>query len=88
MTSDLATVPQLGNLPDLPERDRGVAEAVASGLRDVKAANIRRSYASAWSRFQEWAVADMQKANNPARTRWSPRPSGDGATGLRLLGNL
>ena len=56
MTTDLAAVPQLRNLLDLPERDCGTAEA----------------------------VADMQKANNPVRTRWSPRPSRDGATGFRL----
>ncbi len=37
MTTDLAVVRQLRNTPDLPERDRGAAEAVAAGLRDAKA---------------------------------------------------
>ena len=57
MTSDLATVQQLHNPLELSERDREAAEAVASGLRDAKAANTRRSYASAWSLFQGWAEA-------------------------------
>ena len=57
MTTDLATVHQLTGLPDLAERDRDAAEAVASGLRDAKAENTRRSYASAWRRFQAWADA-------------------------------
>ena len=57
MTTDLATVQQLHNPLELSERDREAAEAVASGLRDAKAANTRRSYASAWRLFQEWAEA-------------------------------
>ena len=47
MTTDLATVPQLRNAPDLSERDRDATRAVASGLRDAKADNIRRACASA-----------------------------------------
>ena len=42
MTTDLATVQQLHNPLELSERDREAAEAVASGLRDAKAANTRR----------------------------------------------
>ena len=57
MTTYLATVQQLHNPLELSERDREAAEAVASGLRDAKAANTRRSYASAWRLFQEWAEA-------------------------------
>ena len=57
MTTDLATAQRLPGTPDLAERDREAAEAGASGLRDAKAANTRRSYASAWHRFQEWAEA-------------------------------
>ena len=37
MATDLAVVQQLHNTLDLPERDRGAAEAVAAGLRDAKA---------------------------------------------------
>ena len=37
MTTDLAVVQQLQSTLDLPERDRGAAEAVAAGLRDAKA---------------------------------------------------
>ena len=48
---------QLHNTPALPERDRGVAEAVAAGLRDAKAENTRRAYASAWRQFRTWAEA-------------------------------
>ena len=43
VTADLAAVPQLHNALDLPERDRGAAEAVAAGLRDAKAGNTRRA---------------------------------------------
>ena len=57
MTTDLATAQRHPGTPELSERDREAAEAVASGLRDAKAANTRRSYASAWHRFQEWAEA-------------------------------
>ena len=57
MTSDLATIPELRDPLQLPERDREAAEAVASGLRDAKADNTRRAYASAWQRFQAWADA-------------------------------
>ena len=31
------------------------AEAVATGLRNSKADNTRRGYASAWCRFEQWA---------------------------------
>ena len=48
MTTDLAVVQQLHITPDLPERDRGAAEAVAAGLRDAEAGNTRRAYSSAW----------------------------------------
>ena len=34
MTTDLAVVQQIHNTLDLPERDRGAAEAVAAGLGD------------------------------------------------------
>ena len=37
MTTGLAVAQQLRNTPDLAERDRGAAEAGASGLRDAKA---------------------------------------------------
>ena len=57
MTTDLATVPDLRESLELSGRDREAAEAVASGLRDAKAENTRRSYASAWRRFQAWADA-------------------------------
>ena len=57
MTTDLATVPELRESLELSGRDREAAEAVAAGLRDAKAENTRRSYASAWRRFQAWADA-------------------------------
>ena len=57
MTSDLAAVQQLPGLPDLAERDREAAQAVASGLRDAKAGTTLRVYGSAWQQFQAWAVA-------------------------------
>ena len=57
MTTDLAVVQQLQSTVDLPERDRGAAEAVAAGLRDAKAGNTRRAYSSAWQQFRTWAEA-------------------------------
>ena len=58
MTSDLAIIQQIpAGRPDLAERDQDAAQAVASGLRDAKAATTRRAYASAWLRFQAWAEA-------------------------------
>ena len=57
MTTDLASVPELRESLELSGRDREAAEAVASGIRDAKAENTRRSYASAWRRFQAWADA-------------------------------
>ena len=55
MTIDQATVSQLHNSLELSQHDREAAQAVASGLRDAKADNTRRAYASAWQRFQAWA---------------------------------
>ena len=43
MTTDLPVVQQLRNTVDLPERDRGAAEAVSAGLGDAKAGNTRRA---------------------------------------------
>ena len=57
MTSDLVTIRQIHNPLELTERDHEAAQAVASGLRDAKADNTRRAYASAWMRFQAWAAA-------------------------------
>ena len=38
----------------LSARDEEAAQAVAAGLRDAKAANTRRVYASAWHEFNVW----------------------------------
>ena len=57
MTSDLVTIRQIHNPLELTERDCEAAQAVASGLRDAKADNTRRAYASAWLRFQASAEA-------------------------------
>ena len=47
--------------------DREAAEAVASGLRDAKAENTRRSYASAWRRFLGWADPCGHRTPPPSR---------------------
>ena len=67
MTTDLATVPELRESLELSACDREAAEAVASGLWDAKAENTRRSYVSAWRRFQAWA--------DPGGHRTPPAPS-------------
>ena len=47
MISDLAAVQQLPGQPELTERNRGAAEAVASDLRVAKAGTTLRVYPSA-----------------------------------------
>ena len=68
MTTYLATDPQIHDSLDLGSSDYEAAQAVASGLRDAKADNTRRAYASSWRRFQEWADAGGH------RGRCRPRP--------------
>ena len=41
---------------ELSTSDQGAAQAVADGLRDAKATNTRRAYASAWKTFHNWTV--------------------------------
>ena len=53
MTTDLATSDRPHDSLELAESDRDAA--VATGLRDAKADNTRRAYASAWRRFEQWA---------------------------------
>ena len=62
MTTDLAIIQQISVPLELAERDREAAQAVASGLRDAKADNTRRSYASAWRQFASWAEASGHPA--------------------------
>ena len=62
MTSDLVTIRQIHNPLELTERDREAAQAVASGLRDAKAANTHRAYDTAWQRFQAWADATSRQS--------------------------
>ena len=57
MISDLVTIRQIHNPLELTERDREAAQAVASGLRNAKAATTRRVYGSAWQQFITWAEA-------------------------------
>ena len=53
----MGIIQQLPGRPDLAERDQDAARAVASGLRDAKAATTRRVYGSAWQQFITWAEA-------------------------------
>ena len=80
MTTDLAVIQQLHSTPDLPERDRGAAEAVAAaaGLRDAKAGNTRRAYSSACGQFRTWAEAGgaPRTARRPAGRGPLPGPPG------------
>ena len=46
----------------LSARDEEAAQAVAAGLRDAKAANTRRVYASAWHEFNVWALANGRQS--------------------------
>ena len=80
MTTGLATVPELRNSLELSGRDRAAARAVASGLRDAKAINIRRPYA--WRRFQSWSDAGghlvLPSTSRPWPSTWATwqRPVG------------
>ena len=55
MTTDLAPLQQPPEDISLIHIDQDAAYAVATGLRDAKADNTRRAYASAWRRFERWA---------------------------------
>ena len=57
MTTDLATIQQLLNAPELTEPDYEAAQSVASGLRDAKAENTHRAYGRSWAAFTAWAEA-------------------------------
>ena len=47
---------------DLSTSDQAAAQAVAAGLRDAKAPNTRRAYASAWKLFCDWTVLTGRQA--------------------------
>ena len=47
---------------ELSEQDQDAAQAVAAGLRDAKAANTRRAYASAWKLFCDWTILTDRRA--------------------------
>ena len=59
--SVLATIGQLRESLVLSARDEE-AQAVAAGLRDAKAANTRRVYASAWHEFNVWALVNGRQS--------------------------
>ena len=60
--SVLATIGQLRESLVLSARDEEAPQAVAAGLRDAKAANTRRVYASAWHEFNVWALANGRQS--------------------------
>ena len=66
MNTSLTTAAELHKSPELSDRDRQAAQAVATGIRDAKAESTRRTYASAWEQFQTWADAGGRQAL-PAR---------------------
>ena len=78
MTTELTVVRQLHKTADLPERDRGAAEAEAARLRDAKAGNTCRAYRCAWQQFRTWAEAGGHPALPavPAGRGPLPRPPG------------
>ena len=61
--SVLATIGQLRESLVLSARDEEAAEAVDAGLRDAKAPNTRRVYASAWHEFNVWALANGRQSS-------------------------
>ena len=61
-SSFLAATGPLEQDLDLSTSDQDAAQAVAAGLRDAKAANTRRAYASAWNTFFEWTLLTGRRA--------------------------
>ena len=61
-SSFLATISPTGQDLELSEQDREATQAVADGLRDAKALNTRRAYASAWKQFFDWTVITGRRA--------------------------
>ena len=61
-SSFLAATGLLEQYLDLSTSDQDAAQAVAAGLRDAKAANTRRAYASAWKLFCDWTVLTGRQA--------------------------
>ena len=55
-SSFLAATGPLEQDLDLSTSDQDAAQAVSDGLRDAKAPNTRRAYASAWHTFLEWTI--------------------------------
>ena len=55
-SSFLATTVHLKDGIEISTSDHDAAQAVAAGLRDAKAANTRRAYASAWHMFLKWTL--------------------------------
>ena len=55
-SSFLATTVHLKDGIEISTSDHDAAQAVAAGLRDAKAANTRRAYASAWHTFCDWTI--------------------------------
>ena len=61
-SSFLATTGPTRQDLDLSTSDQDAAQAVAAGLRDAKAPNTRRAYASAWKLFCDWTVLTGRQA--------------------------
>ena len=55
MSTDITTFQHNRDPLELTGQDLGAATAVAQVLRDAKAQNTRRSYASCWKNFEAWA---------------------------------
>ena len=61
-SSFLATTVHLKDGIEISTSDQDAAQAVKDGLRDAKAANTRRAYASAWHTFCEWTILTGRRA--------------------------
>ena len=61
-SSFIATTVHLKDGIEISTSDQDAAQAVAAGLRDAKAANTRRAYASAWNTFLEWTLLTGRRA--------------------------
>ena len=62
MTAHLATALGIHKSPELSERDRDAAHAIAARVRDAKATGTRLIYASVWKQFETWVQADRHQA--------------------------
>ena len=93
--SFLATTGPTRKALDLSTSNQDAAQAVKDGLRDAKAANTRRAYASAWNTFLEWTLLTGRRAMSAApqavalgTPAWGGMKSEDSPSGASVVAQI